>query len=863
MTRTAGICVFLLAMLGALAGCGGGGGDGGGTPPAPPTQPVTPPPPDPPIVSGGSLPADVHWQPPAGAVPATGNYVYVASEAGEKVGQGGTWLYTDANASLAWGYANGQFSVDIGDVERQWSAVFALAALREGFHGNAANVGTALPAIQWVLQGRECAQTRGWFVVETLQAQDIELRFKYQCSDSNAVLRGKLRLRRADARQGPITAMPTSLWQPAAGANLPASGSYVYFESSPGEYAGQGQTRLYTPRNATLDIVYFDSIGGVFYQVVAQNGQERFAGNFFGIGEVKLRHGYYPGVQRKPYAVSGIGGMEWGFNKRGCGRVIGWMAVDDVVYFGDYMVHLVMRFEQRCDLSSATLRGKVVISLADVLPPPGPTTPPPSLWGPAPGAVPAAGDYLYLESDAGDSVGGGRTRLYTADNATLLGAPYGSSLHLDVQGDMRWVGEFHTMNSLATLEKGHYPSVGAPPGHDAALGGLAWRADGRACTRLDGWAIVDELTRDANGAVSLIEMRFEQRCEGDAGALRGKLRWTPASAGFGRRVPAPPGLWQPPAGAVPPSGNYIYVESDYADAIGSGDTVLFTHDNAALSVIAVDPARFLYSSLSVGANAGSDSFGVEMGAPAAAGLPQVGAQGNLRGSAPPPAEASVQLSWRSSACPSNNSWYSIDAISYVAGEVDSVEARFGHSCEGTAGALRGKVRWARRDVTPIPGPKAIPAGLWRAPAGVLPTSGSYVYLESAYGDDVGRGRTELLTPATHGFTGGGSTRGLVGFHLNASASPEPWSFFFAPMEGQAAIQVGLYEPAQRHVTGNPTLGSFDISRLGSFCNRVSGWWVVDSVSYDGADLASIELRFEHHCERRSAPLRGHVRWQRP
>lgn len=859
MTQTRRRSIVLAALLGLMASCGGGG-SGSDIDQPPPVQPVTPAPPDPPIVSGTTLPSDVHWQPPTGATPSQGNYVYLYSEPGEEVGRGGSWLYTDADSTVVWGYYNYQYFINIGDTERQWGAVFGMNALRAGFHGGAGTVGVVSPSIRWSLQGRECATTRGWFVVDALSGDDIELRFKYECFGSTAALRGKVRLKRSESRRGPIPTAPAALWQPPDSANLPASGSYVYFESSQGDYAGRGQSRLYTPQNASLDIISYTSPRR-FHQIVAQKPTERFAGNVVGI-DGKLTVGYYPGVDRSPYNVSGVGGMEWGLDQRGCGRVNGWMAVDEVVQQEDYILFLVMRFEQRCDLSRATLRGKVVISVLDILPPPGPVSPPP-LWEPGVGVVPQTGDFLYLESEVGDTVGRGRTHLYTASNARLLGAPYLNSFHLQAQGDTQWIGDFRAMSSIATLEKGHYARLGPMAAHDPALGGLTWRADGRACAGSSGWVVIDELTRAADGSVSRLDLRFEQRCEGDSGALRGKLRWTAESAGGGLPLPVPDALWQPPPGLVPETGNYLYVESDYLHAIGSGDTVVLTHDNAILGVNFTDPARFRFANFGVYADTGSGSLSFTLGTPAVEGPSTAGFQGNLRDSSFNPAY--VDLTWRSLNCTERSAWYSIDAIAFNGDAVDSFEARFGHSCDGTPGMLRGKVRWSAGDVRPPPGPKPIPPGLWQPPDAVLPTVGNYVYLESDYGDDVGNGRTYLFTEPTRQFRTNGSTRPPVLFGLTAVTRDgiDAWTFEFEPMSGQQALQVGFYDGAERRASGNPAVAKMTASHIGSFCNRLSGWWAVDAVTYDpDGYVSAIELRFEHHCERRSAALRGMLRWVR-
>ncbi len=44
------------------------------------------------------------------------------------------------------------------------------------------------------------------------------------------------------------------------------------------------------------------------------------------------------------------------------------------------------------------------------------------------------------------------------------------------------------------------------------------------------------------------------------------------------------------------------------------------------------------------------------------------------------------------------------------------------------------------------------------------------------------------------------------------------------------------------------------------CNTITDWFVVDSVTYAGATLTAINLRFEQHCEGSLYPLRGEIHW---
>jgi hypothetical protein len=49
---------------------------------------------------------------------------------------------------------------------------------------------------------------------------------------------------------------------------------------------------------------------------------------------------------------------------------------------------------------------------------------------------------------------------------------------------------------------------------------------------------------------------------------------------------------------------------------------------------------------------------------------------------------------------------------------------------------------------------------------------------------------------------------------------------------------------------------------GRGCNTLTGWIIIDSVTYDGATLAAIDLQFEQHCEGGAPALHGEIHWTR-
>jgi len=154
----------------------------------------------------------------------------------------------------------------------------------------------------------------------------------------------------------------------------------------------------------------------------------------------------------------------------------------------------------------------------------GPMNPPPSdLWQPAPASTPATGNYVYLQSDQGDSIGLGQTLTYTPADTGLSVSAVCNRLTI-VVGNQTWRGDFQGMTGTVQLLPGYYGNLERYPFHNPAYGGLSWSGQGRGCNRLTGWFVVDSVAY-SSGVLSAIDLRFEQHCEGGTAALHGQIRW--------------------------------------------------------------------------------------------------------------------------------------------------------------------------------------------------------------------------------------------------------------------------------------------------------------------------------------------------
>jgi uncharacterized repeat protein (TIGR01451 family) len=473
---------------------------------------------------------------------------------------------------------------------------------------------------------------------------------------------------------------------------------------------------------------------------------------------------------------------------------------------------------------------------------------------------PGSPTFVKLQSDTGDFVGGefftlaGRDYSYTGQNAVFEVRTGQGSVSITIRGDDRWDAVFYMPGNLQQLQVGEYiKNLGAT--YDPAAGGFSFGGRGNGCDQ-SGWFIVDDVVYAAGALVSL-DLRFEQHCDGLEPALRGQIHWIAGDATQppGPVNPPPGGLWDADPGATPASGNYVYIQSDPDDFIGQGrtetytqlDAILHVEENAGLLTVSVIGDRDYLGSFRVMA----PRIRIEPGY-----------YGNAQGLAWNPTVGGLDFSGDGRGCNAITGWFVIDNVSFSSSSVTAVDLRFEQHCEGVTAALRGKIHWRSDDPTQPVGPQLPPpAGLWTPPAGAVPATGNVVYLQSEPGDWVGQGLTSSYTSLDSVITvgGGGMTPVENRFQLTVNGDGG-WTGYFQAMNTLANLQPGYYGNLLRFPGNNPTMGGLSWSGYGRGCNTASGWFVIDSVTYSGSSLDSIELRFEQNCEETEPPLHGYIRW---
>lgn len=291
----------------------------------------------------------------------------------------------------------------------------------------------------------------------------------------------------------------------------------IDLDSDAADYIGGGRDYSYSNANAVI------AVGAEGARLsIGIHGDEWWNATFqLPAAFARLEKGTFAGLERFPFHDADKGGLSWSGDGRGCNTLSGSFTISYVEYDQDSTLTAVdLSFEQHCDGATPALRGTIHWRADDPTVPPGPVTPiPANLWRPGTGATPATGNYVFLQSDAGDYIGRGLTATYTNFTVGSDAAAVGVNVE-----NSRWGGNFSGMNTLSRLEVGYYPDLMRDAFHNPTKGGLDWHGEGRGCNTLTGWFAVDLITY-TNGNVSALDLRFEQHCDGVVPALRGEIHW--------------------------------------------------------------------------------------------------------------------------------------------------------------------------------------------------------------------------------------------------------------------------------------------------------------------------------------------------
>ncbi len=482
---------------------------------------------------------------------------------------------------------------------------------------------------------------------------------------------------------------PAGLWR-APDDRLPVLSNYVYLHDR--SALGREREYVYTSATSVVDVSSLDA-----RVTLTVRGDESWFGDMrLPAPSSAFTASYHEGLKQWPAPDPTQGALQWWGLTAACDQLVAWFAVDSATYREGQLVAIEARFEQRCP-SGASLRGQFRWQLDDRTLPPSAAPVPPTLWQPAPSAVPSTGNYVYLQSATGDPLGDGAALLYTPADAVIGSDSAAGLFSVQVRGDRYWDGRFRAMSHEARLKVGYYADLRRYPFHNPAKGGMLWSDPGRICEIAEAWFAVDSIAHNSAGGIESIAMRFEQRCEGAASPLRGALRWSANEiAPFkGPLNPVPGTFWAPAAGPTPTTSTHWYLESDAADPVGLGQTFLLSAPEVTLTFEAeAGRIRWRAEGQSTAWTAEFRTMEnldrIEEGLYAGLGRP--GAHNPTRGAFHAFGDGAV--------CLNVDAWVVVDRVLYVGSELREIDLRFEQRCDNATGVLRGALTWRAESLAP-------------------------------------------------------------------------------------------------------------------------------------------------------------------
>jgi hypothetical protein len=143
-------------------------------------------------------------------------------------------------------------------------------------------------------------------------------------------------------------------------------------------------------------------------------------------------------------------------------------------------------------------------------------------------AAPASAQdtYISMTSDPGDYIGGGESRFFTADTASISSRTEGDDRELHIAVFPSEGGWWYLDFAAPTGERllpGAYDDATRWPFNPPDKPGLSVSGDGRGCNTLTGRFDVIEARYGPSGYVERFHATFEQHCEGLEPALRGEV----------------------------------------------------------------------------------------------------------------------------------------------------------------------------------------------------------------------------------------------------------------------------------------------------------------------------------------------------
>jgi len=305
--------------------------------------------------------------------------------------------------------------------------------------------------------------------------------------------------------------------------------------------------------------------------------------------------------------------------------------------------------------------------------------------------------------------------------------------------------------------------------------------------------------------------------------------------------------------AVPESGMFLYVSSEPGDWVGGGVEQLFTSADSSFAARLPVGGDFFSSSVVQTPH----SWAVALAAPIGQALAVGSYTGALGTSFRTSTAPGMAISGDGHGCNIASGQFDVSEMSFApTGELMVFDATFEQRCEGATARLFGRIRIDLP--APTPGVTLPPGAL------TIPTSGTFLYLNSQPGDYIGQGTEQLYTSADSEIAGSlpQGTGYFYGYAIQGNYT-HFWRVEVAAPPGDA-LTVGSYISADPVLSQRPGHPGLHVHGDGSACNTLTGKFDVDELSFWPTGRVKIfQATFEQHCSGANPALYGRIRLETP
>jgi len=302
--------------------------------------------------------------------------------------------------------------------------------------------------------------------------------------------------------------------------------------------------------------------------------------------------------------------------------------------------------------------------------------------------TPIQSNYMAVQSDPDDFLGGGQVNFLTQVNSIFGVSVQGSNVELSAAGDDSFHLQFSLPAGYAQLAPGIWSygtffQMSDPEGRAPLQSTASATVGSRSCDGARGVLAIDRADY-TGGNLQALDLRLVHHCESWDPTIHAQIHWqaSDTSSPLGPTLPIPSGLWSADPSVVPTSGNYAILKlsanSPSQVFNTSNSTFSFSTGGGPILTMNVLPAFYTASFAPM-----SPLTQLQRGY-----YPHVKDISEFN-------RAYGGLGWSlgGETCGSSIGWFAVDNIQWSGSTLTALDLRFGNTCGSGTDPAYGQIHW--------------------------------------------------------------------------------------------------------------------------------------------------------------------------